>query len=78
MAGVIKGSRHVSQVAGREHEIPALMWAGAILVAVGASMTSGWQMSALNQLLPQRLREPGSMDAGASVVWQLVCCSLRA
>lgn len=64
MAAMIKGSRYLSRVAGRESEIPALMWAAAAFVAVGASVSSGWSMTVLNQLLPRGVNDPGDMSNG--------------
>lgn len=64
MAPVIRGSRHVSRITGREGEIPALMWAGALFVVAGASLASGWHTAALNQLLPQSQDDPGAMING--------------
>jgi hypothetical protein len=64
MAAMIKGSRYLSRVAGREAEIPGLMWAAAAFVAIGASVATGWSMTALNQLLPRGANDPGDIDNG--------------
>jgi len=40
------------------------MWAGALFVIFGASLSSGWHTAALNQLLPHNHGEPGAMVDG--------------